>query len=194
MRSGGVPLPAGAVEAMAGLGVAVLVDGARLFNAEVATGVPAAERVAAATTVWTALSKGLGAPVGSVLAGPAPVVDEARSWRHRFGGQLHQAGVLAAAGLVALGRVDRLAEDHAHAGLLAEAVADRWPGVIDPAGVLTNLVVFRPPAAESLLEHLATAGVLAGTVAPGVVRLATSSVVDDAGIERACGALSSAPR
>jgi threonine aldolase len=193
MRSGGVPLGSGAVGALAACGVPVHVDGARLFNAEVATGVPAAQRVAAATTVWTALSKGLGAPVGSVLAGPTAVVDEARAWRRRFGGQLRQAGVLAAAGLVGLGGVERLAEDHARAARLAGAVAERWPGAVDPAAVRTNLVVFPHPDPDAVLAHLGAAGVLAGTVAPRTLRLATSLEVDDAGVDRACRALATAP-
>ena len=193
MRAGGVPLEPDGLAAVGAAGVPVHVDGARLFNAEVATGVPAAERVAGATTVWTALSKGLGAPVGSVLAGPVPVVDDARVWRRRFGGQLRQAGVLAAAGLVALEGVERMAEDHARAARLAEAVAERWPGALDPASVRTNMVVFGHPEPEAVLRHLAEGGVLAGTVAPRTLRLVTSLEVDDAGIERACRALATAP-
>ena len=193
MRAGGVPLDDGVVPSLAGSGVPVHVDGARLFNAEVATGVPAAERVAAATTVWTALSKGLGAPVGSVLAGPAAVVDETRAWRRRFGGQLRQAGVLAAAGLVGLAAVDRLADDHARAARLARAVADRWPEALDPAAVRTNLVVFPHHDPDAVLAHLAASGVLAGTVAPRTLRLVTSLEVDDDGVDRACRALATAP-
>jgi threonine aldolase len=193
MRAGGVPLDPDGLAAVVAAGVPVHVDGARLFNAEVATGVPAAERVAAATTVWTALSKGLGAPVGSVLAGPAAIVDEARLWRRRFGGQLRQAGVLAAAGLVGLEGVERLAEDHARAARLAEAVAGRWPGVLDPASVRTNVVVFTHEEPGAVLRHLEAAGVLAGTVAPRTLRLVTSLEVDDSGIDRACRALATAP-
>ena len=194
MRAGGVPLEPVGLSALAAAGVPVHVDGARLFNAEVATGVPAARRVAAATTVWTALSKGLGAPVGSVLAGPVGVVDEARRWRRRFGGQLRQAGVLAAAGLVGLHEgVERLAEDHARAARLAGAVAERWPGALDPASVFTNVVVFEHGDPAAVLRHLEAAGVLAGTVAPRTLRLVTSLEVDDAGIDRACRALAAAP-
>ena len=97
--------------------VPVHMDGARLFNAEVATGVPAAEWAAAATTVMCCLSKGLCAPVGSLLAGEADVIAEARLARKRLGGGMRQAGVLAAPGLVALtDMVERLPEDHARAG------------------------------------------------------------------------------
>ncbi len=103
-------------------------DGARLFNAEVATGVDAARFAAPVTTVMSCLSKGLCAPVGSVLAGPADVMEQARVERLRLGGSMRQAGVIAAAGLVALHTmVERLAEDHARARRLAQAVADRWP-------------------------------------------------------------------
>ena len=133
------------------------------------------------------------AAIGSVLAGPVAVVAEARAWRRRFGGQLRQVGVLAAAGLVGLDAVARLAEDHARAARLAEAVAERWPDALDPAAVRTNLVVFPHPDPAAVLDHLAAAGVLAGTVAPGTLRLATSLEVDDAGVDRACRALATAP-
>ena len=109
-------------------GLPVHMDGARLFNAEVATGVDAARFAAPVTTVMSCLSKGLCAPVGSVLAGPADVMEQARVERLRLGGSMRQAGVIAAAGLVALRTmVERLAEDHARARRLAQAVADRWP-------------------------------------------------------------------
>jgi len=193
MRAGGVPLDPDGLAALAATGRPVHVDGARLFHAEVATGVPAGERVRSACTVWTALSKGLGAPVGSVLAGPAAVVAEARAWRRRFGGQLRQAGVLAAAGLVGLEGVERLAEDHARAARLAAAVAERWPGAVDPATVRTNMVAFEHPDPDAVLRHLGAAGVLAGTIAPRTLRLVTSLEVDDAGVDRACRALATAP-
>ncbi len=183
----------GAVAAAAGP-LPVHMDGARLFNAEVATGVPAARHAEAATTVMSCLSKGLCAPVGSLLAGPADVLEEARVERKRLGGAMRQAGVLAAAGLVALGLVARLAEDHARARRLAEAVAERWPGCgLEPAAVRTNIVVFEHPDPPSLLAHLAAEGVRAGTLAPGVVRLVTHRDVDDAGLDRARAALAAAP-
>ena len=174
--------------------VPIHIDGARLFNAEAATSVPAARYAAEATTVMSCLSKGLCAPVGSLLAGPADLIAEARYERHRLGGAMRQAGVLAAAGLVALRTmIDRLPEDHARARLLAEAVASRWPDAgCDPRRVRTNIVVFRPPDPGALLEHLHSHGVLAGTIAPGVVRLVTHHDVDDAGVAAACRALASA--
>ena len=173
----------------------VHMDGARLFNAEVATGIPAADMTAGVTTVMSCLSKGLGAPVGSLLAGPAELEADIRLARKRLGGAMRQAGVLAAAGLVALDQmIERLADDHRRARLLAESVAERWPQAgCDPAQVTTNMVLFRPPEPAKVLEHLRGDGILAGTVAPGVVRLVTHLDVDDAGVERARRALATAP-
>jgi len=176
-------------------GVPVHLDGARLFNAEVATGTPAAAFAAVAITVMCCLSKSLCAPVGSVLAGPADLMAEARSERQRLGGGMRQAGVIAAAGLVALETmVGRLADDHARARRLGEAVADRWPDAgCDPERVRTNVVTWAHPRLGAVLDHLAAEGVLAGTIAPGVMRLVTHHDVDDAGVERAARALATAP-
>jgi threonine aldolase len=173
----------------------VHLDGARLFNAEVATGIPVSAWAAPATTVMCCLSKGLCAPVGSLLAGSAEVVTQGRLERKRLGGGMRQAGVLAAPGLVALSQmVDGLADDHTRAARLADAVAGRWPDSgLDPASVRTNIVTFPHPEPDSLLAHLEHNGVMAGTIAPNVVRLVTHHDVDDAGIERAIGALASAP-
>lgn len=197
MASGGVPwsLDALVAVAQAAPGLPVHMDGARLFNAAVATGTTPAASAAVATTVMSCLSKGLCAPVGSLLAGPAPVIEQGRVERKRLGGGMRQAGVIAAAGLVALrSMVDRLADDHVRARRLAEAVADRWPGSgCDPDQVRTNLVVFAPDRPEALLEHLAAAGVLAGMLAPGVVRLVTHHDVHDEGVERALVAIAKAP-
>ena len=196
MPAGGVPWSVAALAAVeeSAAGLPVHMDGARLFNAEVATGTPARRFAAHATTVMTCLSKGLCAPVGSVLAGPADVMEEARAARHRLGGAMRQAGIVAAAGLLALRTmVDRLAEDHERAQRLAEAVATRWPGAgCDPTRTPTNIVVFDHTDPARLLEHLRAHGVLAGTIAPGVVRLVTHRDVDDAGVERAAKALATA--
>jgi threonine aldolase len=172
------------------------VDGARIFNAEVASGVAAAQMVEGAATVMACLSKGLCAPVGSLLAGSGSVITEARVERRRLGGAMRQAGVIAAAGLVALeSMVERLGEDHRRARCLADAVAARWPECgLDPASVTTNVVVFAHPDPPALMGHLQGAGVLAGTIAPGTVRLMTHHDVDDDGIERAVVALTGAPR
>ncbi len=194
MASSGTPWDVGALDAIAALGPPVHLDGARLFNAEVATGVSAARYASAATTVMCCLSKGLGAPVGSLLAGPPDVIRRARGERKRLGGSMRQAGVLAAPGLIALREnVERLAEDHDRARSIAEAVATRWPDAIDPDAVRTNLVVFRPPDAGALLAHLRANGVLGGTLAPGVVRLVTHLDLDDDAIRIAQKAIASAP-
>jgi threonine aldolase len=199
MASGGTVWETGALTAVAELAgrhqIAVHMDGARLWNSSVATGQTMKERAGVATTVMSCLSKGLGAPVGSVLAGPADLIEEAKLHRKRLGGTMRQAGVIAAAGLVAIGtRVDRLAEDHSRARKLAAAVTDRWPQAgVDPETVSTNIVVFFHPDPDVVLDHLKGAGVLAGTIGPGVVRLVTHSDVDDSGIDRACRALASAP-
>jgi len=195
MASGGVAWTLDELESLtlASGDLPIHMDGARLFNAEVATGIAASDLAARATTVMTCLSKGLCCPVGSVLAGPAELMLRCRLERKRLGGAMRQAGVLAAAGLVALRTmVSRLAEDHERARRLSIAVAERWPEALpDADAVRTNIVVFPHPAAHSLIEELRSAGVLAGTIAPGVVRLMTHHDVDDAGIERALSALSS---
>jgi threonine aldolase len=197
MAAGGVPVPLAALAALrvAAGPVPIHLDGARLFNAEVATGVPVAELAAGAVTVMCCLSKGLCAPVGSLLAGPAELMDSARVERSRLGGGMRQAGVLAAAGLVALRTmVARLADDHARATRLAQGAADRWPtSGLDPASVRTNVVVVAVPSPERVLHHLAQAGVLAGSVAPGMVRFVTHHDVDDRGIGRALAAIGTSP-
>lgn len=195
MASGGTPLPRGHLAEVAALGVPVHLDGARLFNAAVATGVSVATLAAGATTVMCCLSKGLAAPVGSVLAMPAACREAATVERKRLGGAMRQAGVLAAAGLVALDTmVDRLADDHVRAAVLRDAVEARWPGSArDPGGNATNMVVFRHADADRLVGWLAGRGVLAGSIAPGVVRLVTHCDVDDEQIEHARSVLGEAP-
>ena len=168
-------------------------DGARLWNAAVASGHTPAERAACATTVTACLSKGLGAPVGSLLAGPTDLIAAARHERKRLGGGMRQVGILAAAGLVALGRIDRLAEDHARARRLAEAAAARWPGSIAPDDVHTNIVRIAVPDPPALLRHLADQGVLAVPGSATVVRLVTHADVDDDDLDRAIAAIGSAP-
>jgi threonine aldolase len=195
MPADGAPWPLEALEAVAAVGLPVHLDGARLFNAEVATGVAAATLAAPATTVMCCLSKGLCAPVGSMLAGPSEVMAAARGERQRLGGGMRQAGVIAAAGLVALQTmVERLAEDHRRARRLADVVAERWPDAgVDPERVRTNVVTWRHPSPLELVDWLAGEGVLAGTIAPGVMRVVTHHDVDDEGIERAVRALAAAP-
>jgi threonine aldolase len=194
MPSNGTPWPLERLRAVAALGVPVHLDGARLFNAEVATGTPAADYAAPATTVMCCMSKGLGAPVGSLLAGPYDAMADARTTRQRLGGGMRQSGVIAAAALVALTTmVDRLVDDHRRARRLSEVVAERWPrSGLDPDAVRTNMVIWRPPDAAAVLAHLRAEGVLAGSIEPGVLRMVTHFDVDDEGIERACKALSTA--
>ena len=124
-------------------GVPVHMDGARVFNASVALGIPVREIVAPVDTVMFCLSKGLGAPAGSMLAGPAEVIARGRLYRKRLGGGMRQAGVLAAAGLIALEEMPhRLHEDHANARALAVGLA-KIPGIrVDPHSVVTNIVIF----------------------------------------------------
>lgn len=149
-------------------GIKVHLDGARIWNAHVATGVPLAGYGAVADVMAVCLSKGLGAPAGSLVLGPADVVTEARVRRKRLGAGMRQVGILAAAGLHALDHhVERLADDHAHARLLAEAVG------VDPSGVDTNVVVFDCADAPGLVGRAREEGVLIGAVGARTVRLAT---------------------
>lgn len=124
-------------------GLRVHMDGARLLNAVVASGTPARDYAASVDTTWIDLSKGLGAPVGAVLAGSHADMAEARRLKHRFGGAMRQAGIIAAGGVYALRHnVERLADDHANARLLAEGLAE-IPGIqCDPAAIETNIVHF----------------------------------------------------
>jgi len=166
-----------AIRAVAGeLGLKLHLDGARLFNAAWALGVDARELAARVDSVSFCLSKGLAAPVGSILAGTADFVRQARHCRKVLGGGLRQAGVLAAAGLVALGEmVNRLPEDHAHARLLAGLLAE-MPGVeIDPAAVKINLVFWRAPGLdpEALVAHMEARGLKLSPPVAGVWRMAT---------------------
>jgi threonine aldolase len=195
MVASGAPWPLERLDAIVAFGLPVHMDGARLFNASVATGIPAAEYASRATTVMSCLSKGLAAPVGSLLAGPAALIDDARTERKRLGGGMRQAGILAAAGLIALdSMVDRLADDHARAARLATAIAERWPECgLDPYSVRTNIVVFRHADAAAVVDHLAQEGVLVTTVGPGDVRMCLHLDVDDEGVERAMKALAAAP-
>ncbi len=173
----------------------VHLDGARIFNAATALGVPAAALCQGFDSVQFCLSKGLGAPIGSILAGSAPFVAEARRVRKMFGGGMRQVGVIAAAGLVALRKgPGRLGEDHAHARLLAAAVAE-FPGVeLDPAAVVTNVLVFRLTEAfeggsAAFLARAREHGVLASPVARNEVRLVTHKDVSRAGIDEAIARL-----
>ncbi|MEX2294260.1 MAG: GntG family PLP-dependent aldolase [Acidimicrobiales bacterium] len=192
-EAGGRLWPLERLQALGDAGLPVHLDGARLWNAAVASGTTVAERAAGATTVSCCLSKGLGAPIGSLVAGPADVIATARVERKRLGGMMRQVGVLAAAGLVALERVDRLAEDHERARRLAAAAVERWPGCIDPALVETNILRIEHADPASLIAHLAKADVLAVPGSASMVRLVTHADVDDTDLDRAVAAIASAP-
>ena len=155
-------------------GLKTHLDGARVFNAATALGIPVAELSAGFDTVMFCLSKGLGAPVGSMLVGSTDAIAEARSLRKALGGGMRQAGVLAAAGLIALDEMSqRLGEDHANARLLAEAVA-AVPGVrIDLADVETNIVIFGWADAAGFCAKLKAQGILASAIGPEKVRFVT---------------------
>lgn len=166
------------------VGVAVHLDGARIWNAHVASGVPFAEYGALVDVLAVCLSKGLGAPVGSLLVGSAEAVAEGRVWRKRMGGGMRQVGILAAAGLYALDHhVERLAEDHANAALLAEACD------VDPAGVHTNIVVVDVPDAVAVVTAARDEGVLLGAVGPRTVRLVTHLDVTAAQAQQAASVM-----
>jgi threonine aldolase len=142
-------------------GLSIHIDGARIFNAVVASGVPAERYAAVADTIQFCFSKGLGAPVGSIVCGPADLIREIRYLRKRMGGGMRQAGVIAAAARVALAERDRLAEDHALAAELGDRLAERFPSAVDTAGVETNMV--RVDFASMGMEWDDVAGRLAGS-------------------------------
>ena len=160
------------------------VDGARIWNAHVATGTPLDEYGACADVLAVCLSKGLGAPVGSLVVGTADAIDEARVWRKRMGGGMRQVGILAAAGLHALDHhVERLADDHEHARLLAEACG------VDPATVDTNIVVVDVPDAPAVVAAAREHDVLVSAVGPRALRMVTHLDVSRAQAETAASVL-----
>ena len=196
-RGGGVVFPQDAAAAICRvareLGVATYLDGARLFNSAVATGRSLAELAAPFDVVSVALSKGLGCPVGSVIAGRAADMARAVRARRMFGGAMRQSGILAAAGLYALdNNIARLAEDHANARVLAERLAETRVE-IDLATVQTNIVIFRVPApladAATVVRRAQERGVLVSAFAARTVRAVTHLNVDAAGCRRAAEVL-----
>ena len=171
-------------------GLATHMDGARLLNAVVASGTPAATYAAHFDSVWIDFTKGLGAPVGAALAGSRDFIEQAWRYKQALGGAMRQAGIIAAGGVYALRHnVERLAEDHANAKRLAEGLAD-LPGIgLDPARVLTNIVLFDVAQtgldaytwSASMLER----GVRMSIMGPTLVRAVTHLDVDEDGIDRA---------
>jgi threonine aldolase len=192
-RAGGAVQPLEALEELRALadatGLHLHCDGARIWNASVATGVPLERYGRLFDSLSVCFSKGLGAPVGSAVVGSRDLVERAREVRHLYGGAMRQAGVLAAAALVALENVDRLAEDHVNARGLAETVAAAVPGSLDPAAVQTNMVLLAAGAfgtdGPGLVERLEGLGVLAADTDPDRVRLVFSYEVSAEEAERA---------
>jgi len=165
-------------------GVAVHVDGARIWNAHVATGTSLGEYGACADVLAVCLSKGLGAPVGSLMVGSADAIAEARVWRKRLGGGMRQVGILAAAGLHALEHhMERIAEDHEHARLLADACG------ADPSAVQTNIVVVDVPDAAAVVAAAREHGVLVSAVGRRALRMVTHLDVSRADAESAASVL-----
>ncbi|MEK9775112.1 MAG: GntG family PLP-dependent aldolase [Quisquiliibacterium sp.] len=168
----------GVAAAASELGLATHMDGARLMNAVVASGVSAADYAQGFDTVWIDFSKGLGCPVGAMLAGSSKTIARAWKLKQRWGGAMRQAGILGAAALYALDHhVERLAQDHANAQLLAAELA-KLDGVdVDPAGVQTNIVFFEVVAtgmqADEVCAALAREGVQMGAFGPTTIRAVT---------------------
>lgn len=170
-------------------GVKIHFDGARVFNASVASGLPVKEYAAVADSLMFCLSKGLSAPVGSMLVGPQAFIDHGRRLRKALGGGMRQVGVLAAAGLLALNTmVNRLKDDHARAKRLARALVEFTEVSLDPEQVDTDIVIFgfdHPKlSAADFVSRLTEKGVLALTVPQGI-RFVTSKEVDDEDVEHA---------
>ena len=196
--AGGTVLPRAAVDEVLALarrkGLAVHVDGARLWNAAAALGVSEASLVAGVDSVMVCFSKGLRAPVGSAIAGSRAFVTEARRVRKLFGGGMRQAGVLAAAALVALDEErGRLVEDHARLARLARELAALRGVTLDPAAFPTNILIadLDPRvfgSANDALARLKERGILAGAAGPASIRLVTHADVGDADVERCVAA------
>ena len=197
-RAGGTIFPVAKLRALrevaSSFGVPIHIDGARLFNAAVAEGVDPQEIAAHADTVQICLSKGLCAPVGSVLVGPKDFIEQARQWRKRLGGGMRQAGVIAAPGILALNTmVDRLAEDHADARKLAQDIAN-MPGMrVDLDTVQTNIVIAdiagTGVSVSEFLQRLAFAGVLATSFGETLVRFVTHHDVAAKDLDKAVNAI-----
>ncbi len=202
-RAGGAVWPQELFDAVAktarGAGLAVHLDGARVFNASIRLGRPAAEIAGNADSVMFCLSKGLSAPVGSCLVGTKDFIARARKNRKIVGGGMRQAGVIAAAGLVALDTmIERLAEDHANARTLAEGLVSIKGLGVDLDGVQTNMVMARVDglglAAPEFSKRLAAKGVLANAVDAKKVRFVTHKDVTAADIKKALGVIAELAR
>jgi threonine aldolase len=177
----------GVVSAAREAGLRLHMDGARLLNAVVASGVPASEMTAGFDTAWLDFTKGLGAPLGACLAGSRELIDEAWRYKQMLGGALRQAGIVAAGALYALDHnVDRLAEDHANAAALAQGLSELG---FDAGEVETNIVIFECEDARSLVASLEERGVRMGAVGPDRVRAVTHLDADADAVQTALNAL-----
>jgi len=195
--AGGTVTPVAAMrkicEGAHAVGIPVHLDGARIFNAAAALGVEVSELTRGFDTVMFCLSKGLGAPVGSMLVGSRTAIEQARIFRKALGGGMRQAGILAAAGLIALHEMTvRLADDHANARLLAESIAEARNAEIDLEAVETNIVIFRlrNGDAAKFCDGLKQKGVLASAIGADAVRFVTHYDVDREACERAAALVS----
>lgn len=197
-RAGGVVFPQAEGVAICAaarrLGIASFLDGARLWNVAAATGTALAELAAPFDLVSVALSKGLGAPVGSLLAGPGELIERARRARRRLGGAMRQSGVLAAAGLYAIEHhLADLVQDHANARAIATTLAAHPRVRLDPAGVATNIVVFgvddAGADAAAVVQRAASRGVLIYAFGPRTLRLVTHRDVSAAQCKQAAARL-----
>lgn len=194
-RGGGTIYPMEKIRGIAQVarrnGLALHLDGARLFNASVASGIPAREYAGHFDSASVCLSKGLGAPVGSVIAGSAEFIDRCHRFRKMMGGGMRQAGIIAAAGIYALeNNIDRLSQDHRNAALLAEGLAALGGVSIDLSRVQTNIVYFevqdsRYGNAAQLVEELRKQGVLVQATARNTIRAVTHLDVSEEDIHRA---------
>ncbi len=189
-RGGGTFYPQSVIDEIAQVArqsdCALHVDGARIFNAAVASGSDPARIVRDCDTVSICISKGLGAPVGGVLVGTRKIIEQAHRWRKMFGGGMRQAGVLAAAGLYALDHnTDRLSEDHARAHALASELQEISGLEVDLESVLTNMIYLRTesPASE-IVEKVAAQGIDFLALGPNLLRLVTHLHITDEDIER----------
>jgi threonine aldolase len=188
--TGGRIWPLERLEAVLGVaaehGLRSHLDGARLLNAVVASGVPAASWASPFDTAWIDFTKGLGAPLGACLAGSAELIEEAWRWKQMMGGSMRQAGIVAAGALYALDHnVERLAEDHALAARLAEGLASIGGIDLDPSLVETNIVVFGVADAFAFSEALRAHDVWIGALDATTMRAVTHLDVDAPGVERA---------
>jgi threonine aldolase len=173
-------------------GLRAHLDGARLMNAVVASGIPAADYAAGFDTAWIDFTKGLGAPVGAALAGSRELIDEAWRWKQMMGGAMRQSGIIAAGCLYALEHhIERLADDHRNARLLADGLAQMPAVDLDPSTVETNIVVFGVPDARRLLADVGDQVEL-NLVDAKHMRAVTHMDVDEAGVQRALDAIAAA--